>query len=363
MNSENQKTKFMIEAISLAAKGFGKVAPNPMVGAVIVKDGEIIGRGYHRVFGSHHAEINALRDAGARSEGADIYITLEPCNSFGKKPPCSQEIIKAGIKRVFFACKDPAVTGSKEVLEKAGIEVIGGICEKKARKLIKDYLHHLEVKPRVSIKAAISLDGKIASKNYDSKWITSEISRDFVHKLRSKYDAVLIGANTARLDNPHLTSHGKGKNPIRAAIIPQLNLKSGSNLLNEEAASIIFYDEKIKTIPPHFRKEHIFLCPINVKKSKEDFSLIIDKMHSFGIKTILIEGGGEIISSALFSNSADDLYFFIAPKIIGGKESVSVVGGIGAARVEDSLKISEMRTEKIGGDLLITGKIKGKRKS
>jgi diaminohydroxyphosphoribosylaminopyrimidine deaminase/5-amino-6-(5-phosphoribosylamino)uracil reductase len=355
----NENVKFMKEAVSLALKGKNMVYPNPMVGALIVKDNKVIGRGWHRCFGSNHAEVNAISDAGKDLKGADLYVTLEPCNTYGKRPPCSKAIIETGIKRVFYGSADPLVKGgSAKLLESKGIEVNGGICSKETDKLIKDYLLHLKVKPKVSIKAAMTLDGKIASKDYDSKWITSQKSRDFVHSLRTKYDAVLIGSNTAIVDNPHLTSHKKGKNPIRVAILSKLNLNKNAYLLNDEAPSIIFYNEEIKSIPIYYFRENVLLAPINIKELKKDFSLVINKLKTFGIRTILIEGGSEIIASALFAKAVDDLYLFIAPKIIGGKNAVSVVGGAGFSKIQDALSVKELKVQKIDKDLLITGKLK-----
>ncbi|MDR0822835.1 MAG: bifunctional diaminohydroxyphosphoribosylaminopyrimidine deaminase/5-amino-6-(5-phosphoribosylamino)uracil reductase RibD [Endomicrobium sp.] len=349
--------KYMKVAIELAKKGYGKAAPNPMVGCVIVKDGKIIAKGWHKCFGSKHAEIDVLCKADKNAQGADLYVTLEPCNTFGKQPPCSDSIVKAGIKRVFYAVKDPNVSGSHKFLVQHGIEVHSGLLSNEAKFLIKEHREHLKVKNRVSIKAAMTLDGKIATQNYDSKWITCRKSRDFVHKLRTQYDAVLIGSNTALKDNPFLTAHSKGKNPIRVVLDSKLSISKNSNLLKDFSPTIIFYDESLKSIAEHFRQKHIILAPINIKKSKENFNIIIDKLNVFGIKTILIEGGSEIISSALFSKCVNDIFFFIAPKIIGGKNSISAVGGKGVSKIANSLKVQNMTFEKIGQDFLIRGKL------
>lgn len=350
--------KYMRMAIEIAAKGEGKVFPNPPVGCVIVKNGKIAGKGWHRYFGGNHAEINALYDAGNKASGADMYVTLEPCNSYGKRPPCTQAIIKAGIKRVCFAVKDPNVSNSKKTLEQAGVEVCGGLLEKEAKTLIKDYLSHLKKKPKVSVKAAMTLDGKIASRTFDSKWISSEISRAFVHKLRTRYDAILVGANTALKDNPMLTSHSKGKDPVRVVIDSNFNLPKNSNLFDAFSPTVVIYDEKITKIPPYLKKDGIIPAPVNIKAAKKDFGIIIDKLNSLSLKTILIEGGGSVIASALFSGCVDDIYLFVAPKIIGGKNAVPVVGGKGVDKISEAIKIKNMKVKTIGADLLITGKIK-----
>ncbi len=349
--------KYMKTAIALAKNGEGRVYPNPMVGCVIVKNDKIAGRGWHKFFGAKHAEADALEDAGRKARGADLYVTLEPCNSHGKRPPCTKAIIEAGIKRVFVAAKDPGVSKSREVLEKNGVAVHYGILKKEAQYLIKDYLRHLKTKPQVTVKAAMTLDGKIATSKYDSKWITSEKSRSFTHALRSRYDAVLVGANTALKDNPYLTAHAKGKNPVRIVIDSKLKLPPKAHLLDGFVPTVVIYDEKT-AIPKHFKKEYVVLAPVNIAKAKKDFKVIIGKLDDLSLKKILIEGGGNVISSALFSGVVDDICVFIAPKIIGGSNAVSVVGGKGVEKISDALKVKDMKVKKIGADLLVTGKIR-----
>ncbi|MDR0398844.1 MAG: bifunctional diaminohydroxyphosphoribosylaminopyrimidine deaminase/5-amino-6-(5-phosphoribosylamino)uracil reductase RibD [Endomicrobium sp.] len=352
--------RYMRMAIDFAKKGKGKVYTNPLVGCVIVKEDKVIGKGWHKYFGGKHAEINALDEAGKNAKGADLYVTLEPCNSYGKRPPCTLAIIKAGIKRVFFSLHDINVSGAKDLLEKSGIEVYAGLLKKEAGVLVKEYLEFLRTKPKVTVKAAMTLDGKIATCDYDSKWITCEESRSLVHKMRSHYDAVLVGSNTALKDNPFLTSHSKNlKNSIRVVIDSKLRLPKSYHLFDGTVPTIVIYDSSIKNIPKYLvDKDEIILAPVDIKAAKKDFNIIIDKLNSFSIKRILIEGGSEIIASALFSNSVDDICFFVAPKIIGGKNAVSVVGGIGVNRIAESLKVENMKVKKIGTDLLITGYIR-----
>ncbi|GHT41715.1 riboflavin biosynthesis protein RibD [Endomicrobiia bacterium] len=350
--------KYMQTAINLAKRGKGKIYTNPLVGCVIVKDNKIIGNGWHQYFGGNHAEINALVDAGENAKGADLYVTLEPCNSHGKRSPCTLAIIKAGIKRVYYALRDKNVLDSREMLEKNGIEVHEGLLKKQARSLISGYLKYLKSKPKISIKVAMTLDGKIATYNYDSKWITSEKSRNLVYEIRSHYDAVLVGLNTAIKDNPFLTTHSKKlNNPVRVVIDPYLKLPKTHNLLDGNVPTIIVHDLSIANIPKHLKKEGIILAPVDISMAKKDFNVIVKKLNSFSLKSILIEGGGEIISSALFSNVVDDVYFFIAPKLIGGKDAVSVVGGTGVKKISESLCVKNMKVKKIGQDFLITGQL------
>jgi diaminohydroxyphosphoribosylaminopyrimidine deaminase/5-amino-6-(5-phosphoribosylamino)uracil reductase len=355
----NSKNRYMQVAIDLAKRGTDKVYTNPLVGCLVVKDDKIVGRGWHQYFGGEHAEVNALADAGKNAKSADLYVTLEPCNSYGKKPPCTLAIIRAGIKRVYYAMSDSNVSGGIEVLRKNGIEVYGGLLKKQVKILIKDYLMHLKNKSRISIKAAMTLDGKIATYKYDSKWITSEKSRDLVHKMRSQYDAVLVGANTVLKDDPFLTTHSKNlKNPMKVVIDSKLKLSKSCHLFDAGAPTIIIYDSGIKKIPNHLNRDGVVLAPVDIIAAKKDFGVIIKKLGSISVKKILIEGGSEVITSALFSDVVDDVYFFIAPKIIGGKNSIPVVGGIGVKKISESLRIKNMKVKKIGFDLLVTGQVK-----
>lgn len=353
--------KFMEEAIKAAENGKGNVYPNPMVGCVIVKNEKIIARGWHERFGGEHAEINALLNAGKKAKDAELYVTLEPCNSYGKRPPCTRAIIEAGIKRVFFAVKDPNVCASAETLQKNGIEVHSGLLRSEAKRLIKDYLLHLKKKNRVTVKAAMTLDGKIATVKYDSKWISCAKSRNSVHSLRASYDAVLAGTNTVLKDNPHLTSHSKGRNPVRVIIDSALKIPLRYNVFDASAPTVIVYDRKKGKLPAPLQKPGIIPAPVNMKAAKKDFKVIIEKLNSLSLKTILIEGGGNIISSALFSGAVDDIILFIAPKIAGGAKAVSVAGGKGVGKISEALRVKNMKFGKLGPDFVVTGRIENKR--
>jgi diaminohydroxyphosphoribosylaminopyrimidine deaminase/5-amino-6-(5-phosphoribosylamino)uracil reductase len=352
--------KYMRTSIELAKYGKGKVYPNPLVGCIIVKDNKIIGKGWHKYFGGKHAEVNALEDAGKNAKGADLYVTLEPCNSYGKRPPCTHAIIKAGIKRVFFSLHDKNVSGAKELLEKNGIEVFSGLLKKESKILVKDYLKFLHAKSNVTVKAAMTLDGKIATYSYDSKWITSVQSRDLVHKMRSCYDAVLVGSNTALKDDPFLTSHSKKlKNPVRVVVDTNLKLPKHYHLFDCSVPTVVIHDSKIKNVPKHLSdKENIILAQVDITAAKKDFNLIIRKLNSLSLKRILIEGGSKIIASALFSKSVDNIYLFVAPKIVGGRNAVSLVGGIGVDKVSKALNVKDIKIEKIGPDFLIKGQLR-----
>ncbi|MCL2888266.1 MAG: bifunctional diaminohydroxyphosphoribosylaminopyrimidine deaminase/5-amino-6-(5-phosphoribosylamino)uracil reductase RibD [Elusimicrobia bacterium] len=361
MKYSEENIKFMRRALALARKGGDLVYPNPMVGCVIVKDGKIIGEGYHKFFGGKHAEVNALDAAGADAAGADMYVTLEPCATAGKQPACAPRIAAAKIRRVFYAHADVnkknALRGVK-ILRRAGVEVYGGILAARARALNKRFIESITSgTTRRDIKFAMTLDGKIASKTFDSKWITCKQSLDFVHILRTKYDAVLIGTNTVLKDNPFLTAHGKGTNPARVIIDENLQTPAGYNIFDGAAVSIFVCGEQIKNIPSHFKQEKVMILKINFDKFKKDFKVLIRRLNDYGLKKILIEGGGETISSALFSGAVSGIYAFVAPKIIGGRTAITPVGGQGLNFIKDALKVKNIKVRKIGRDFLITGSL------
>lgn len=356
-----ENIKHMRAALALAKKGKGKVFPNPMVGCVIVKNGRVLSSGYHAIFGSAHAEAAALAAAGKRAAGADLYVTLEPCSTSSKRPPCAAAIIAAKIKRVFIAMADPNKQNFMKgiaMLKAADIEVHTGLLEKEARALNKDFIFHITKKqPRVAVKFAMSLDGKIATKNFDSKWITSARSREFVHKLRTKFDGILVGHNTARHDNPSLTSHGHGKDPVRIVVDEKLTLPARHNVLDGKTPTVVVCSDKIKTVGAHFKREGVTLLKLNFPAFKKDFKILISALNSYGIKTLLIEGGGETISSALNARAVNDVYAFIAPILVGGRNAVTPVEGAGAAKIKDALLLKKMKIKKIAGDILVTGEL------
>jgi len=354
--------KYMQLVLDLAKKGNGYVFPNPMVGAILVKDNKIISKGYHKYFGAEHAEVCAINSVNQKDvAGSALYVNLEPCNNWGKCPPCVDLIIKSKIKTVVCAMKDPnPLTGGKSFkkLKEAGITVINGILEKQAKQLNKEYINHIKnVKPYILIKSAVSLDGKIATYTGDSKWISNEKSRKFVHKLRTQFDAILVGTNTVLKDNPMLSSRGYGKNPIRIILDEKLKIPSNYNVVDGTIPTIILYDENIKKISKHFNRDCIKLVPINFKQAKKDFNVIIEKLNKMALKRILIEGGGEINSSAINTKKIDEIILFVAPIIVGGRNAKTFVEGNGVKFIKDALKF-DSRVRKIGSDVIIFAKKK-----
>lgn len=355
-----EHTKYMQLVLDLAKKGKGYVYPNPMVACIIVKNNKIISKGYHKFFGAEHAEAQAINNSKIDVSGSTLYVNLEPCNNWGKCPPCVDLIIKSKIKTVVCAMKDvnPATGGkSFKKLRLAGIEVINGILEKQAKILNKDYITHIKkVKSYILIKSAVSLDGKNATSCGDSKWISNDKSRKMVHKLRTRFDAILVGKNTVLKDNPMLSSREYGKNPVRILLDENLKIPSTYNVVDGTIPTIILYDENIKKIPLHYYKDCIKLVPINFKETKKDFNVIIEKLSNMGLKRIMIEGGGEINFSALKTGKVNEVMLFVAPIIIGGRDSKTFVEGDGILSIKDSLKLKKVEIKKIDKDMLIIGK-------
>lgn len=351
--------KYMQLVLDLAKKGKDLVFPNPMVGAILVKDNKIISKGYHKFFGAEHAEVQAIKTSKVNVAGSTLYVNLEPCNNWGKCPPCVDLIIKSKIKTVVCAMKDVnTITSGKSFkkLKQAGINIINGVLQKQAIKLNKEYINHIKNKPYILIKSAVSLDGKIATYCGDSKWISNDKSRKFVHKLRTKFDAILVGTNTVLKDNPILSSRGYGRNPIRVVLDEKLKISSNYNVVDGTIPTIIFYDENIKKIPAHFKKDCIRLVPVNFKKAKKDFNIVIEKLNKMALKRIMVEGGGEINASVLKTKKVNEVMLFIAPIIVGGRNAKSFVEGDGVKTIKDSLKFKKIEIKKFDKDTLLIGK-------
>ena len=357
---KQEHKKYMQLVLDLAKKGNGYVFPNPMVGAILVKGGKIISKGYHKYFGAAHAEAQAITSSKVNVSGSTLYVNLEPCNNWGKCPPCVDLIIKSKIKTLVCAMKDPnPLTGGKSFkkLKAAGITVINGILEKQAKQLNKEYINNIKnVKPYILVKSAVSLDGKIATYAGDSKWISNEKSRKFSHKLRTQFDAILVGTNTVLKDNPMLSSRGYGKNPIRVILDEKLKIPSNYNVVDGTIPTIILYDENIKRILKHFNKDCIKLVPVNFKKAKKDFNVIIEKLNKMALKRIMIEGGGEINASVLKTGKVDEVLLFVAPVIVGGRNAKTFVEGDGVKYIKDALKFKIFEVKNFGTDIAIFAK-------
>lgn len=344
-------TRYMRYALVLAKKGMGTTSPNPMVGAVLVKDGKVVGKGYHRRKGEAHAEKVAIREAGDRSKGGTLYVTLEPCVHFGSTSPCTDEIIRAGIKKVYIATIDPNPIvdgrGIKKLLEK-GVDVEVGLCEKEAVILNETYNKYIKTKePFVIMKAAITLDGKIATHTYQSRWITCDKSRKVVHKLRSSVDAVLVGLNTVIVDDPLLTTRlVKGKDPKRIVLDSKFSVPSSAKVLGDGCV-IATTSSRVRRIAAE-----VWRLPAD-RDGRVDLESLLKEAGGKGITSILVEGGRAVFTSFLKRNLFDKFYLSVANKILG-EIGVSLVGALDCKDLGDAMKLKFTSVRRTGTDLFIT---------
>ncbi|TCK06635.1 bifunctional diaminohydroxyphosphoribosylaminopyrimidine deaminase/5-amino-6-(5-phosphoribosylamino)uracil reductase RibD [Phorcysia thermohydrogeniphila] len=353
--------KFMRLAVKEAYRGKGKTLPNPAVGAVIVKDGKVISTGYHERAGLPHAESIAIDRAGERAKGATLYVTLEPCNHYGRTPPCSEKIIKAGIKRVVVGVRDPnpVASGGIERLRKAGIEVEVGVLKKKCFELIDDFLVNIkEKRPFVSLKLASTLDGLIADKRGNSKWITSEESRKLVHKLRSYHNAVMVGIGTVLKDDPLLNVRYFKVNSQPKAIVVDRDLKIPVNcrLIKERAEELIIVtaQESLLSYKANILKDlGVKILPVSVSGSELNLLETLRALReSFGIFSIMCEGGAKLAWNLLKAGLIDKYHLFYAPKILGGSEGIPMFQG-SFGDISGALKLKTFSIKPVNEDIHI----------
>ncbi len=354
----------MQRALKLAKKGEGFTNPNPLVGAVIVNNGEVVGEGFHALYGKHHAEVNALFNAGDRAKGATMYVTLEPCSHHGKTPPCTDAIIHSGIKRVVLASKDPnpLVSGrGVKALKEAGIEVETGVLDEENRRLNEIFFHYIvHKKPFVVLKTAMSADGKTATKTGDAKWITNEQSRRFVHELRHRVHAIMVGAGTVIADNPLLTArlpNKKVRHPVRIVLDTFAETPLDSNVLKhaDTTRTIVAITNSAPNKRVDALKEQgadVWTTP--EKDGHVDLRALVKKLGEEGIDSVLLEGGSFVNDSAFKAGIIQRLHLFIAPKILGGENAYTPVGGTGVDTVAESVALKRKSIETFEEDVLIT---------
>jgi diaminohydroxyphosphoribosylaminopyrimidine deaminase/5-amino-6-(5-phosphoribosylamino)uracil reductase len=350
-------------AIDLAAKARGRTSPNPMVGAVIVKGNKIISSGYHRKAGTAHAEVIALRKAGPLAKGATLYVNLEPCCHTEKRtPPCTKTIIEAGIQKVVVAMSDPnpSVSGrGLRALRRAGITTESGILRKEARHLNEFFITYISTRrPFVILKIAQSLDGKIATAGGESKWITGSEARKAVHILRGSADALLVGRGTVEKDNPSLDCRIRGgRNPYRIIVDSSLNIPMQSKVLHyHDGKTIIATTKKAsKNKISRIEKLGCRVLIVKEKDSRVDLQSLMQKLGKCEITSVMIEGGSSISASALQNRIVHKAMFFTAPKIIGGSDSIPSIGGSSPARLSKAVALKDLRTSRIGDDVLLEG--------
>lgn len=357
--------KFMEHALVLAARARGRTSPNPLVGAVIVRDSEIVGEGYHQRAGEAHAEINALNQARTLADGATMYVTLEPCCHWGRTPPCTEAVIRAKLANVFIATEDPnpRVSGNGiRQLEEAGIPVQVGLCEGESRQLNEVFIKYITTQcPFVILKSAISLDGKIATASGESQWITSEASRLKGHEIRAQVDAILVGVGTVLQDNPSLTARlpeRQNEDPIRVVVDSRGRTPLEAKIFSpdSDAGTLIAVTESVSLERVEgFKAAGAEVLIIEKKNGRVCLRELMRELGRKGITSVLIEGGGEVNSAALQAGIVDKLMFFIAPKLIGGKEAPGPIGGAGIGRLSDAFELRDVKTTQIDTDFLIEG--------
>jgi diaminohydroxyphosphoribosylaminopyrimidine deaminase / 5-amino-6-(5-phosphoribosylamino)uracil reductase len=353
--------KMMRQAVVLARRGVGKTSPNPAVGCVIVRDGAVVGRGWHKKAGTPHAEVHALNEAGELAAGADVYVTLEPCAHFGKTPPCAKALIAAKVARVFVAMVDPnplVAGGGIRMLREAGIEVQTGLLEEACRELNRPFIKWIQTKlPYVILKSAVTLDGKTATSNGDSKWITSDRSRREVHRLRGRVDAIMVGVGTVLKDDPLLTCRVPGgKDPLRVVVDSTLRIPLHAAILSVKSsvgtliASCSADQARIEAVTS--RGAEILGC--KESDGRVDLADLFRELGARGVQSVLLEGGSHLAGAALRAGLIDKCMIFLAPKLVGGG-GFGLFSGDGVGLMEDAIKLEGMTVKRVGVDLLVEG--------
>ncbi|MBR1646804.1 MAG: bifunctional diaminohydroxyphosphoribosylaminopyrimidine deaminase/5-amino-6-(5-phosphoribosylamino)uracil reductase RibD [Selenomonadaceae bacterium] len=354
----------MREALRIAKHAEGRTSPNPLVGAVVVRDGKIVAQGWHRQAGTAHAEIHALNMAGELARDATLFVTLEPCSHFGRTPPCARAIVEAGIKKVVAAMSDPnpKVAGRGfEILRSAGIEVEVGLLEDEARKLNEVFLKWVTQKlPFVTLKFACSLDGKISTVGGESQWISCEESRKFSHGLRDINDGILVGIGTVLADNPSLTTRlVDGKNPVRIIVDSNARIPFDAKVVTDKSARTILAttsnasSEKISAL-----KNHGVEIITAGNGQRVDLKILMRELAAREITSVLVEGGGTIHFAMLEAQLVDKIFAFVAPKIIGGTNALTAVEGTGFAKLSDAVNLENFSAQLIGADFLLSGYVR-----
>ncbi len=355
---------FMREAIRLARKGIGKTSPNPVVGAVIVRNGKIIGRGYHRKYGDWHAEINAIKDANSNVKGATAYITLEPCSHYGKTPPCVDTLIKERIGRVVVGTLDPNPSvNSKGIktLKSKGMKIDVGILEDECRELNEHYFKFIKSgTPYVTVKYAQTLDGRIATKTGNSQWISSEALRKYVHRLRAVNDCIMVGVGTVIADDPQLNvRYVRGNNPLRVVVDSKLRIPIKSFVLKDNNSHLTTIATTSKAPSRKVTAVKGLGAEVLVvkkdKKGRVSLRELLRGLGKRGITSVMVEGGSEIVTSLLRANLVDKIIILTAPKIMG--KGLEAIGDLGVCKIKDTIKFSSFKTMRKGDDLVFEGTI------
>jgi len=358
---------YMQMALELAAKALGRTSPNPVVGAVVVSDGQVVGSGYHARAGTPHAEVHALREAGEKARGATLYVTLEPCCHHSRTGPCTEAVINAGITKVVVAMQDPnpKVAGNGvKILQNAGITVETGVLEEQSRRMNEVFIKYISTKlPFVVMKTAMSLDGKVATAGGESQWITGPESRAVVHRLRDRYDAILVGVGTVLADNPSLTTRlpgGGGKDPVRVVLDSRARTPADAQIITQpsQAPTIIV----TTSAAPREKLRQLSDAGAQVMQLPADANGVclpelLRRLGEQEITSLLVEGGAGVNGSFIEHGLVDKVFWFIAPKIIGGSSAPGPVGGAGITALAGALKLSDIALHRHGEDICIEGRV------
>jgi len=354
--------RWMRHVLKLARRGWSHVHPNPMVGAVLIKNNRIVGVGYHRRFGGAHAEVDAIHHAGAKARGATLYVNLEPCSHWGKTPPCADAVVQAGIKRVVCAMRDPnplvAGRGFRR-LKQAGIRVVSGILENEAHDLNRAFFTWITQKrPYITLKAATSLDGKIATRTGESRWITGPEARTLGHRLRAEADAIAVGIDTVLADDPQLSAHHKGRNPVRVIFDSRLRTPHQAHCLDAAAPTWILTTRTPKAWSVSAGRQPPFIQTLpKDRQGHVDLTRALAWLAEKGISHLLVEGGGTLHSAFVEKRLVDEVVWFLSPKIIGGDQAPGAVRGKGIEKLSQALTLRHWDVSRVGGDLCLRGRV------
>lgn len=363
---EREDDRFMREALRLARRGVGRTSPNPAVGAVVVRKGEVIARGYHRKAGEPHAEVIALtRMKGRGMPGDTLYVTLEPCNHQGRTPPCTRAILESGIRRVVVGMRDPnpgVKGGGCEFLSAKGLEVRTGVLEEACRRLNEGYIKFVTTgRPFVVAKAALTLDGWTGTSSGHSRWISNEASRLFVHTLRERADGIMVGIGTVLADDPLLNTRIKGrqgKTPTRIVLDTSLRMPPKARVLSHQDGSMTWVAVGEHVSPKRFESypaERVLFLPCKVRDGKIDLEALMDTLGRRSVTTLLLEGGATLMGAMIRARLIDKFYLFKAPKLLGGDDGIPLAYGPGPRAMEDCLALKDLEIRRFGDDVLFAG--------